>query len=541
VSRSFLRHARTVTVLTFASRLGGLARDAALSRVFGAGAVMDAFSFGFMVPNLFRRLFGEGALSAAFLPAYARALDRDPALAQRLAWIVVGGSTAVLAGVVLLAEVATALLAAGGAIEPLGARLLMIMLPFAPLVCLTALVGAMLQVHHRFGPTAASPIILNALVVAAAIAAVLLDAAPEEGIRLVAWAVLASGAIQVAWSMLALRRSAPLGPGVRSEPAWRESLGVARLALPMGLGLGVLQLNTLLDGLIASYPSVIGPTILGIEYPLGEGSMARLCWAQRLYEFPLGVFGIAVATAIFPALSRQAQDADAFAATLRRGVRLVVFIGLPASAGLMLVAEPLTAVILQGRAFTAEDTRETAWILLGYAPAVWAYSLNQVLVRAFYARGDSMTPVRIAVGLVGLNLLLNVTLIWTPLRTAGLAWSTAICAVVQLAWLMRVIARRVGPGDAAVPRIVDHEVRRSILRSVVVTAAMSASVWAAMRLLSGVSADHGWWGTLATILILVGVGTVSVVAVARMQRMPELAWAIGRADRAAPPPPPPSS
>lgn len=541
MSRSFERHARTVTVLTFASRLGGLARDAVLSRVFGAGAVMDAFSFGFMVPNLFRRLFGEGALSAAFLPAYARALDRDPALAQRLAWIVVGGSTAVLAGVVLLAEVATALLAAGGAIEPLGARLLMIMLPFAPLVCLTALVGAMLQVHHRFGPTAASPIILNALVVAAAIAAVLLDAAPEEGIRLVAWAVLASGAIQVAWSMLALRRSAPLGPGVRSEPAWRESLGVARLALPMGLGLGVLQLNTLLDGLIASYPSVIGPTILGIEYPLGEGSMARLCWAQRLYEFPLGVFGIAVATAIFPALSRQAQDADAFAATLRRGVRLVVFIGLPASAGLMLVAEPLTAVILQGRAFTAEDTRETAWILLGYAPAVWAYSLNQVLVRAFYARGDSMTPVRIAVGLVGLNLLLNVTLIWTPLRTAGLAWSTAICAVVQLAWLMRVIARRVGPGDAAVPRIVDHEVRRSILRSVVVTAAMSASVWAAMRLLAEFSADHGWWGTLATILILVGVGTVSVVAVARMQRMPELAWAIGRADRAAPPPPPPSS
>ncbi len=198
----------------------------------------------------------------------------------------------------------------------------------------------------------------------------------------------------------------------------------------------MLQLNTLLDGFIASWPTMFGPTILGFEYPLAEGSMAKLSWAQRLYEFPLGVFGIAVATAIFPALSRLASDDAAFAETLRRGVRLVLFIGLPASVGLMLVATPLAATILEGRAFTAEDSRETAWILLGYAPAVWAYSLNQVLVRGFYAKGDSMAPVRIAMGLVGLNLLLNLVLIWTPLRTAGLAWSTAICAALQSLWLM---------------------------------------------------------------------------------------------------------
>jgi putative peptidoglycan lipid II flippase len=405
MAREFQRHARTVTLLTFASRVGGLARDAAMSRVFGAGALMDAFAFAFMVPNLFRRLFGEGALSAAFLPEYARWADRDPLVARRLAWIVVGGATVVVSALAILAEIAVGALAASGTLEPLAWRLVAIMLPFAPLVCLTALLGAMLQAHHRFGPTAAAPIVLNLLLVAASIASLSLD--PDVGITLVAAAVLVAGAVQVAWSIVALRREAPIARGPASDEASQAARQVARLALPMILGLGVLQLNTLLDGFIASWPTMFGPTILGVEYPLAEGSMAKLSWAQRLYEFPLGVFGIAVATAIFPALSRLAHDEAAFAAMLRRGARLVVFIGLPASAGLMLVAEPLSAVVLEGRAFTAEDTRATAWILLGYAPAVWAYSLNQVLVRGFYARGDSMTPVRIAMGLVGLNLLLN--------------------------------------------------------------------------------------------------------------------------------------
>ncbi len=525
MAREFQRHARTVTLLTFASRVGGLARDAAMSRVFGAGALMDAFAFAFMVPNLFRRLFGEGALSAAFLPEYARWADRDPLVAQRLAWIVVGGATVVVSALAILAEIAVGALAASGTLEPLAWRLVAIMLPFAPLVCLTALLGAMLQAHHRFGPTAAAPIVLNLLLVAASIASLSLD--PDVGITLVAAAVLVAGAVQVAWSIVALRREAPIARGPASDEASQAARQVARLALPMILGLGVLQLNTLLDGFIASWPTMFGPTILGVEYPLAEGSMAKLSWAQRLYEFPLGVFGIAVATAIFPALSRLAHDEAAFAATLRRGVRLVVFIGLPASAGLMLVAEPLSAVVLEGRAFTAEDTRATAWILLGYAPAVWAYSLNQVLVRGFYARGDSMTPVRIAMGLVGLNLLLNLTLIWTPLGTAGLAWSTAICAILQTVWLLRAMRRKFGPeaGSRSI-RLVDRAVGSSIVRSVIATAAMSIAVWLALRFVP--NADAGWWGSFATLLIAVAIGSASIVLAAIVLRMPELAWALGR-------------
>lgn len=255
--------------------------------------------------------------------------------------------------------------------------------------------------------------------------------------------------------------------------------------------------------------------------------MAKLSWAQRLYEFPLGVFGIAVATAIFPALSRLSADDAAFADTLRRGVRLVLFIGLPASAGLMLVATPLAATILQGSAFTAEDSRETAWILLGYAPAVWAYSLNQVLVRGFYAKGDSMAPVRIAMGLVGLNLLLNVILIWTPLRTAGLAWSTAICAMLQSLWLLAALSRRMGGRDAGT-RILDRSVGASALRSLAVAAAMATVVGALAAWLPSAIPAAEWSGAFATLLVLVLVGGAVVFAVARALRMPELAWAIGR-------------
>lgn len=523
----FERHARTVTTLTFASRLAGLARDAVLSRVFGAGAAMDAFAFGFMVPNLFRRLFGEGALTASFLPAYTRLADGDPAAARRLATLVVGGAMVLLGGMVLVSELLVWRLAVAGSIEPLPARLLMIMLPYAPLVCATALLGAMLQARNRFGPTAAAPILLNLAVVAVSLG-VAGETGIERGIVSVAIAVLCAGAAQVLWSWWALRRAtAGEIPESTSDSVSattratgrREAAGVVRRALPMVVGLGVLQLNTLLDGVIASWPTAVGPTVLGVDYPLQPGSMATLSWAQRLYEFPLGVFGIAVATAIFPALSRLAGDPEGFRATLQRGVRLVLFLGLPASAGLALVATPLTAVVLEGRAFTAADTSATAGILAAYACAVWAYSLNQVLVRGCYARGDTRTPVRIGISLVGLNATLNLLLIWTPLGVAGLAASTAICAMLQPWLLLR--ALRGGAGAT----LLDRSVRSSLLRSLALTAAMSLAVIAVRTTLPQ---DISWWTSLGTLAACVGTGAVVVAAGARVWRMPELRWILGR-------------
>lgn len=246
--------------------------------------------------------------------------------------------------------------------------------------------------------------------------------------------------------------------------------------------------------------------------------MAALGFAQRLYEFPLGVFGISVATAIFPLLARQAGDHEAFLASLRRGLRLTVFIGLPASMGLFIVRDQLTAVVFQGGDFTSASSAQVGSILAGFAVAIWAYSANQVLTRAFYARGDAMTPVKVSMAMVTLNFTLNVTLIWTPLNVAGLAWSTAICAILQTVVLERLLARRLG-------RVVDAEVRGSWLRTLGATLAMGA--------LTGTVAwwlpDQGsWWAMAGVLAALVAVGFATMLGAAWALRMPEMRWALGR-------------
>ena len=523
MARGFETHARTVSALTLLSRVSGLARDAALARIFGVGAAMDAFAFAFMVPNLFRRLFGEGALGSSFLPVYTRLDAQRPELARPMAWLVLSRTAVMLAAMTLLGE--AILLAVwpdpDKEAATLGATLVAILLPYMPLVCIVALMGAVLQAHHRFGPTAASPIILNLAIVAASLLPWALGGAgaiaPRAHIMIVAGAVLVAGIVQVAWSAHALR-----GTGVRPMKAPPEARApfreVIAKTVPMALGLGVLQVNTFVDGLIASYPSQFGPTIFGIEFPLDKGSMASLGFAQRLYEFPLGVFGISVATAIFPLLARQAADHAAFLESLRRGLRLTVFIGLPASMGLFIVRDQLAAVVFQGGGFTTADSARVGSILAGFAVAIWAYSANQLLTRAFYARGEAMTPVKVSVAMVALNFTLNVTLIWTPLNVAGLAWSTAICAILQTVILERLLARRLG-------RVVDAAVRASWLRTLAATLVMGAVTGAAAWWLPG---EGSWWAMAATLAALVAVGGATTLGAAWALRMPELRWALGR-------------
>ncbi len=528
LSNRFEHHARTVTLLTLVSRVAGLARDAALSRVFGAGVIMDAFSFAFMAPNLFRRLFGEGALTAAFLPVYSRLDREDPVNARRLASLTLALLTMALGVIVLLAEAVLYVVSHVAGHENLAVWLMMVMLPYMPMVCAVAVLGAMLQVHGRFGPTAAAPVVLNVLIVIGAVGGrALLDksgttvvtegtlAGVDSGvinIGLVAVMVILAGIIQVLWSLFALRDRAWWDRQWRSaRPALRQVLTQAG---PMIVGLGVLQLNTLLDGLIASYPTVIGPTIFGIEYPLQEGAMASVTFAQRLYQFPLGVFGIAVATAIFPLLARLGEDEDGFTDALRRGLRLVVFIGLPASAGLMIVREPLVAVILQGGDFTAEDTQRVAFVLLGYAPAVWAYSMIHVITRAFYAKGNSLTPMKVGVSVVALNLALNLTLIWF-LREAGLAWSTSICAFVQVIALMILLR-----GDV---------MNANVVMSWFKTIALAAVMVVALLLLRPIMAEDEptWMQSLMELFALVASGLAVVFLGSKLLHMDELRWALG--------------
>jgi putative peptidoglycan lipid II flippase len=423
---------RVVSGVTLLSRFGGLAREVLVNRVFGDTAIGSAFAAGFAVPNMFRRLLGEGALSAAFIPEYAQATKSDPGLAARFASLTVLSLAlaATLLTVIIELGLLIALLLPQTPESVLSYQLIMLMLPFMPLICIAATLAGMLQVHGRFGPASTGPLILNGFIVAVGLYFFFTAQVGDQRIAyLLGTATVLSGFTQCLWFLRLLR------PYIRWTRDFTGSRpGVERMLkrfLPVLVGMGTLQLNAFMDMLLAMWPIWIGPTILGHAYPLDEKSNILMAAAQRLYQFPLGVFGIAVATAIFPLLSRYADEPDHFLQTLRRGVRLSLFIGLPASLGVFLVRNEVITVLYGGRAgFSVASLARSADVLGGFATGIWAYSLNHVFTRAFYARGDTRTPMRIAVAMVILNLTLNWILMW-PLREAGLAWSTSICAAIQ--------------------------------------------------------------------------------------------------------------
>jgi len=511
------KNTRTNTLLTLASRCMGLVRDGAIARLFGAGAFSSAFYFAFLVPNLFRRLFGEGALAAAFLPIYTNLQQESPERAKAFATLTIAKLVVLLGSLTLLGELVLWIILTSQESPSDSLKLTMVMLPYMPLVCLVAIFGAMLHVHDRFGPTASAPIILNGFMIGSAFGFVGVFANPLNHMTAIGVSIVVAGVVQVAWSVRALREYGWFTKETTSAKGdFRKLL---HDTLPMVIGLGTLQINTLLDGLVANFSNIFGPTIFGYTYPLGESAMASVSWAQRLYQFPLGVFGIALATAIYPLLAKQAKETDTFADTMRRGLRTVVFIGLPASAGLLLVRNQLATVVFQGDQFSASDALEVGTILLGYATAVWAYSMTQVLTKGYYAKGNKMTPVRVAMLCVCLNFLLNITLIWTPLRASGLAWSTAICAVLQVSILLFLFRRYV-------PRLVDSAVLRSWIKTSLLTLLMGVCVGVFIEYFENESG--GYMQALWTLLGALIIGTAFVSFGSYMLKMPELKWSIGR-------------
>lgn len=544
-SSAFISHAKLVSMLTLISRFAGLARDAVCSRIFGASPVWSAFAFAFLIPNLFRKLFGEGALTAAFIPRYTQLTENDPALAQHFAQAVLALITILLASIVILGEAVLLIVVRSipqdslTSENTLAIHLLMIMLPYMPLICLVALLGGILQVRGKFGPTAAAPVILNLCIILAALIPMFLTAvitneqSKNMPIMLVAIAVLAAGFIQLLWVLSALKpfttfkikSKSDIDYITMSKKVKTQVKSMFCMMIPMMLGLGVLQFNILLDGLIASYPILFGDRIFGIPYPLDQSSNAILSFTQRLYQFPLGVFGIAVATAIFPALARAAaatavaadNTKNEFTSTLQKGLRLTVYIGLPASIGLMLVRIPLATVVLRGGEFDPEDVKRVAAVLMGYAPAVCAYSLIHILTRAFYSQNDASTPVRISLYMVALNLVLNLTLIW-PLGESGLAWSTSICAYLQCLLLLRKIS-------APDIQPINNTVLKSWLNTLLSTILMTIVVMSISWLLPFNLAQSSWWIALTELLILTTLGIITFTLSSKLLfNQPEFSW-----------------
>lgn len=555
------RAVRATSLMTLGSRVGGLVRDVVVGRMFGVGYVGSAFQAAFAIPNMFRRLFGEGALSAAFIPAYTDATKHTREEADRLASLTItalGLVTTALTVIIELVLWGILLLAPRDAERDLSLKLVMAMIPFMPLICVVAIQAGMLQVHGRYGPAASGPVILNTFIVGTGLYFILSNqTGGETTAYILGIATVLSGATQCFWFAHLLR------PHFSWNRAWSpvrpRAAAMLRKFIPVAVGLGTLQLNTFLDTLIAMWPIWFpGPllaggtraaaTMFGHAYPLDKASNVLLSLTARLYQFPLGVFGVAIASAAFPLLARHAKEPDHFTDTLRRALRLALYIGVPATIGLSLTGYDAVAVLYgHGRlGWQGESLARASAVLTGFSVGIWAYSVNQVLTRAFYAQGDTRTPMVVSLAMIAVNVALNLTLIWIPgVRESGLAWSTAISAVLQtivLGVLCSRMLRRIGAHEP----MFDTHGTAATAKVLAASAIMGGMVWALLRVLPATSpltsaaipralaSDWAW--QVVRVALGTGVGGVVYLGLSKLLRMAEMNWLFHRAVREPAPP-----
>lgn len=516
---------------TFVSRILGMFRDMVTAQSFGVSPVTDAFWLAFKVPNLARRLFGEGALTAAFMPAFARELATSEHEVPQSAWQLASGVfsllAAVLAGLVLSGEAVIWLLARLFADEP-HTRLLLgltaVMLPYAMLICLAAQVTAVLNSLGHFTWPALVPVVLNVFWISSVW---LVDPWFEPDRMAQAYAlavcVVIAGVFQLALQWPTLHRL-----GFRLRSGWEASRpavgGVFRAMLPVVLGLSIEQINTLVDGLIAwgfSQPPEGGlmPLPGHPAYPLQAGAVSALYFAERMYQFPLGVFGIALGTVLFPLFAQHAARGELkkLRDDLGLGLRLLIAIGIPASVGLMVIALPLTRLLFEHGEFTIDDSHRTAALIRAYGVGVWAFCGLPILYRGFYALGDRLAPVRVGLWAVACDTILNLTLIW-PLAERGLAYSTALSATGQVLCLVWLIQRRLGSFDWL-------QLGKTTAQTALATGVMAAACLGAIWLIP-TGNDH--WGKAASALIPVAVAIVAFLVASRVVGLVELGWLLER-------------
>lgn len=435
MSTRLLKSTVTAGGMTLVSRVSGLARDVVLASLIGAsaGVAADAFFVAFRIPNFFRRIFGEGALAQAFVPVFVDYKTRETAQETREFLARLSGSLmVVLAGLTLLGTVAAPAfvyaLAPGFADEPgkfgLTVEMLRITFPYLLCISLVALAGGVLNSFGGFAIPAFTPVLLNLSLIGAAVLAAPHMAQPAMAL---AWGVCLGGALQLAFQLPFLHRAGMLAwprLGFRHAGVMR----VARLTLPAVFGSSVAQVNLLVNTLLASF--------------LATGSVSWLFYADRLMEFPLGVFGIALATVILPSLSRR-HSADApedFSGLIDWALRWVFLIAVPATVGLVVLAGPMLTALFQYGAFSAHDVHMAGMALTAFAIGLPAFILVKVLATGFFARQDTRTPALIAAWSVAVNVALSLALV-VPLQHTGLAAAVSIAAYVNASLLFRRLAR----------------------------------------------------------------------------------------------------
>ena len=442
---SLLKSASTVSLFTLVSRITGLVRELLIASTFGASAMTDAFNVAFRIPNLFRRLFGEGAFSQAFVPVLAstRAQAGDVAtgllidrVATLLAWsLVLTCALGVVAAPLLVWALASGLQQNPGGF---GAAVSMTrwMFPYIGFMSMVALASGILNTWKRFAVPAATPVLLNLSMIAAAwLLAPWLKTRGMEPVHALAAGVMLGGLLQLLVQVPALKRLGLL-PRIglrwsRIRAAWADpaTRRVAQLMGPALLGVSVAQLSLLINTQIASH--------------LATGSVTWLNYADRLMEFPTGMLGVALGVVLMPQLAgaRAVADADRYSAMLDWGLRLVLLLAVPSAVALLLFAEPLVSVLYHYGAFADEDLRQTRRALMGYGAGLVGIIAIKVLAPGFYASQDIRTPVRIAIVVLVLTQLMN--LAFVPLfQHAGLALSIGIGALINALWLLVGLIRR---------------------------------------------------------------------------------------------------
>lgn len=495
---ALLRNIATVGGLTFVSRVLGFVRDILIAAILGAGMVADVFFVAFKLPNLFRRLFAEGAFSAAFVPLLSGALAREgrvPAMvfASRVASVMLW----FLLALVILFEIAMPwvmyALAPGFADDPqkfdLAVDLTRITFPYLLLIALVSLQGGVLNTLDRFAAMAATPILLNLCLIAALLG---VTRYLETAGHALAWGLALAGVVQFLWLMLALRRER-----VRLKFSWPrmtpEIRKLLRLFLPAAVGAGVYQVNLVIDVILASL--------------LQEGSISFLYYADRVNQLPLGVVGVAVGTALLPLLSNQVRAGDDKAArqSLNRAIEFSLLLTLPAAAALMTAALPIVTVLFERGAFSPYEAKATAMALAAFAAGLPAYVLIKVLTPGYFARENMATPVKIGVAAMAVNLVLNLILMW-PLAHVGLALATAISAWLNAGLLARGLKRR---GHLAL----DAQLRSRLPRMLVCSALMAGGLVLALDGLAEplVGSQGARFGALA-VLVLGGIVLYAVLA-----------------------------
>ena len=496
---ALLRSIATVGGYTMISRLLGFTRDILIAATLGAGPVADAFFVAFKLPNFFRRLFAEGAFNAAFVPLFTRQMSeggRDAARAfteEVLSVFVVTLLFFVTALQVAMPWVMYGF-APGFADDPyrfgLAVELAQVTFPYLLFISLVSQLGGVLNSLGRFTAAAATPIILNLCLIAA-----ILGLSPflETPGHALAWGVAVAGAAQFIWLMVACHRAEfrlrLLRP--RLTPRVKRLLF---LMLPGVIGAGVVQINLLIDVVIASL--------------LPSGSVSFLYYADRINQLPLGVIGVAVGTALLPLLSRQLRAGDDAAATAstNRALEFALLLTVPGAIALMVMPDLIVSVLFERGAFGVAETAATSAALAAYALGLPAYVLIKVLAPGFFAREDTATPVKVAAFCVAINLVLNLALMG-PLLHVGIALATAISAWINAGLLAWLLVRR---GHF----VADARLRRAIPRILLASAAMASALWFAQDVLSGIAdADAARAAVVLAVLVALGLVVFAAAAV----------------------------